>query len=189
VVGIPNAGVRRLDEYSPFPDERFGGGRADAYLRFVVHTVRPLVEESFRVTADRDLTGIAGSSMGGLVSLYALFRYPHVFGFCGAMSPSIGFARAAFLEYLNGRDHVASRTWLDVGTREGSPRVRDPLQLRIVETEYVKLVRRTHAMFVEKGWRDGEDVVLRVEVGGLHNEQAWARRFPEMMRFLLGTRR
>ena len=87
VVGIPNAGESRLAEYSPFADRRFGGGKADAYLRFVLGTVKPLVDRKFRTQRERESTGIAGSSMGGLLALYAFFEYGESFGRVGAVSP------------------------------------------------------------------------------------------------------
>lgn len=188
VVGIPNAGERRLDEYSPFRDDRFGGGAADAYLRFVVQTVKPLVDGEFRTAAEREATGTLGSSLGGLISLYAFFQYPGVFGLAGAMSPSVGFARAALLGYLGEKDWVPGRIYLDCGGREGAPRIRDPLSLRPESGGYVAAVRRAHEMLLEKGYRDGTDARLVVEPRGLHNEEAWARRLPDALRFLLGVK-
>ncbi len=185
VVGIPNAGERRIAEYSPFPDPRFGGGEADAYLRFVVGVVKPLVDAAFRTSLAREDTGVMGSSMGGLVSLHAFFRHPEVFGFAGAMSPSVGFGRGALFEYLREQRWRPGRIYLDCGTREGSPRGRDPLSLRPEESGYVTAVKRLHQRLAEMGWREGEDLRLVVEPGGLHDEQAWARRFPGAVRFWL----
>src|SRR5262245_44761431 len=88
VVGIQNMGARRIDEYSPFRDRRLRkGGRGDQYLSFVARTVKPLIDRDFRTLPERATTGILGSSMGGLISLYAFFACPEVFGFAGAMSP------------------------------------------------------------------------------------------------------
>src|SRR5207302_1308940 len=69
VVGIPNMGDARIAEYDPFM------GTGDRYLNFVTHTVKPIVDAQFPTLPDRRHTGIAGSSMGGLISLYAFFRY------------------------------------------------------------------------------------------------------------------
>ena len=70
-VGVHHSGRGRLAEYSPFPDPRHGGGDADAYLRFLVDTLKPRIDRLFNTRSDRDSTAILGSSMGGLVSLYA----------------------------------------------------------------------------------------------------------------------
>lgn len=186
VVGVPNVGQDRLKEYSPFPDARFGGGRASDYIGFVVETVKPLVDEAFRTTGDREATATIGSSMGGLISLYALFERPDVFGLAGAVSPSVGFARQAMIAYLEGAPFVGGRIYMDVGTREGAPRGRDPLELRGEPGAYVRLVRDVRDILVRKGYREGPDLRYVEEEGALHNEAAWAARLPSALRFLLG---
>ena len=93
VVGVPNRGAERLREYSPFPDARHGGGGGDAYLAFIERTLKPLVDRRVRTRPERQATGIFGSSMGGLISLYSFFRAPETFGFAGAM---VGGEQTAF---------------------------------------------------------------------------------------------
>jgi predicted alpha/beta superfamily hydrolase len=186
VVGVPNTGANRLEEYSPFHDARFGGGRAADYVNFIVETVRPLVDESFRTTGDREATATIGSSMGGLISLYAFFERPDVFGAVGAVSPSVGFARGALIPYLEQRRFVGGRIYLDVGTHEGRPRDRDPLELRRMPGQYVQMVRAARDLFVQKGYREGRDLMYVEEEGAVHNEAAWADRLPQLLRFLLG---
>src|SRR5207248_11162023 len=100
VVGIPHMGKRRPFEYSPFVDPVNGGGGGERYLAFVVETVKPLVDRAFRTLPDRGHTVIAGSSLGGLISLYALFRYPDCFGAAGVLSPALWFADGAVLRYI-----------------------------------------------------------------------------------------
>jgi predicted alpha/beta superfamily hydrolase len=184
IVGIPNAGPQRLAEYSPFQDPRFGGGRAAEYLAFVVDTVKPLVDETFRTTGEREQTATIGSSMGGLFSFYAFFERPDVFGLVGAVSPSVGFAGQALVGYLERAPFVGGRIYMDVGTHEGMPRDRDPLELRGEPGAYVRLVRRARELLALKGY--GERELLYVEdEGAIHNEAAWAARLPEALRFLL----
>lgn len=185
VVGVPNTGADRLHEYSPFHDERFGGGRAADYVRFVVETVRPLVDEAFRTTGDREGTATIGSSMGGLISLYAFFERPDVFGAVGAVSPSVGFARGALIPYLERAQFVGGRVYLDVGTLEGRPRDRDPLELRREPGAYVRMVREARDILVRKGYMEGRDLLYVEEEGAVHNEAAWAERLPRLLRFLL----
>src|SRR5438067_8253158 len=81
VVGIPNMGPQRCDEYSPFVDAKAGGGKGDAYIAFITDTLRPLINDDFRTLTERENTGIAGSSLGGLISLYGFFRARETFGF------------------------------------------------------------------------------------------------------------
>jgi predicted alpha/beta superfamily hydrolase len=94
LVGIPNMGIERLDEYSPFADPKEGGGAGDRYLDFVVETLKPAIDREFRTRPEPAHTGIVGSSMGGLISLYAFFREPSTFGSAGVLSPSLWFAGA-----------------------------------------------------------------------------------------------
>jgi predicted alpha/beta superfamily hydrolase len=171
VIGIPNAGTRRLAEYSPFDDPRSGPARAGAYLDFVVGTVKPLVDEAFRTTGERRQTATIGSSMGGLISLYAFFERPDVFGLCGAVSPSVGFAQRAPIDYLARAPFVDGRIYMDVGTHELGP--------------YVRLVRRAHDLLLAKGYRPGRDLLYSEDEGGTHDEAAWAKRLPAALRFLL----
>ena len=99
VVGIPNLGARRIEEYNPFPDPQHGG-QGQAYVAFIVETLKPLIDQQFRTLPDRLHTGIMGSSMGGLISLYAFFQHREVFGFAGVMSPSLWFAGRAIFDVL-----------------------------------------------------------------------------------------
>lgn len=186
VVGVPNTGADRLHEYSPFHDARFGGGGAADYVKFIVETVKPLVDSAFRTTGEREGTATIGSSMGGLISLYAFFERPDVFGAVGAVSPSVGFARGALIDYLERARFVGGRIYLDVGTHEGRPRSRDPLELRRRPAAYVRMVRDARDLLVRKGYREGPDLLYVEEVGAVHNEAAWAERLPQLLRFLLG---
>src|SRR5256886_4618891 len=102
VVGIPNMGDARIAEYDPFM------GTGDRYLDFVTHTVKPIVDAQFPTLPDRRHTGIAGSSMGGLISLYAFFRYSESFGFAAALSPSLWFADGALLDVVARAPRVRS---------------------------------------------------------------------------------
>jgi len=169
VVGIPNAGAQRLAEYSPFDDARFGPGRATDYLGFVVDTVKPLIDEEFRTTGQREATATIGSSMGGLISLYAFFERPDVFGLVGAVSPSLGYAAQAPLDYLARAAFVPGRIYMDAGTREG----------------LVRFARLGYERLVAKGYAPDRDILYHEDEGGVHNEAAWAARLPAALRFLL----
>lgn len=171
VVAIPNAGDARLDEYSPFVDTR-GGGKGDLYLDFVVDTLKPIIDDDFRTLPQRDFTGIAGSSMGGLISLYAFFRRPEVFGFVGAMSPALWFGERAIFDFIEKAPYVHGRVYVDAGTREGGVVRVDVARLR-------DLLRR-------KGYRRGRDLLHVMERGAGHDERAWRGRLRRAFQFLLG---
>jgi isoamylase len=174
VVGIPNTGRNRAAEYSPFRDERVGGGRGDDYLSFLIDTLKPRIDGEFRTRRERAATGIMGSSMGGLISLYALLRRPETFGFAGVMSPSLWFGRGAMFAIASETVRWDGRLYLDTGTLEGRGHVR---QVR----EMVRLLRR-RAVHPRRQIRYVE------ERGAHHNEAAWARRFEPAVRWLLPKR-
>lgn len=174
VVGIPNMGEKRLDEYSPWPDERHdAGGDGDAYLNFIVHTLKPVVDRDFRTLPGRESTGIAGSSMGGLISLYGFFRHTETFGFAGVMSPALWFGGGKIFDYVQAAPHVPGKVYLDVGTQEGPEALAD--------------VRRLRRILGEKGYARGRSLLYVVEMGGAHDERAWARRLRKELHFLLGV--
>jgi len=186
VVGVPNAGSDRLDEYSPYRDPRSGGGKGDAYLRFLFDTVRPLVEDSFRTTRERAGRAILGSSMGGLISLYAFFAYPEHFGLVGALSPSLWFARGRVMNTVRRCPPILGKIYLDVGTAEGARTLNDMPWIRTLLARSTTMDGELYALLVQKGYRPRREVMYLLEEGASHNEAAWARRLPEALRFLLG---
>jgi predicted alpha/beta superfamily hydrolase len=188
VVGIPNMGLRRIDEYSPFRDRRLRkGGRGDWYVAFMADTVKPLIDGEFRTLTEPEHTGVAGSSMGGLISLYAFFRRPDVFGLAGAMSPSLWFAQEAIFPYVEHAPFHPGRVYLDIGTHEGiDPRaIQRPAHKYL--NRYVTSARRMRDMLVARGYAPGVGLRYDEEEEAGHNETAWARRTPEALRWLLAA--
>jgi len=170
VVGIPNMGDARIAEYNPF------GAAGDRYLDFLTRTVKPIVDAQFPTLPDRGHTGIAGSSMGGLISLYAFFRYSESFGFAAALSPSLWFADGALLDLVARAPRVpgggrGGRLYLDVGMREGQ--------------QTVALARRLRDLLLARGYEAGRDFRWVEDKDGVHHESAWGRRFREALPFLL----
>ncbi len=173
-VGIANAGHRRLYEYSPFPHPQWGGGGGDRYLRFVIETLKPMIDRDFRTLPDRAGTSIAGSSMGGLISLYGLYRYPDIFGAAGALSPSVWFGRKAIFDFLaSAPNRLAPRLYLDIGLDEPAAAVADVRQLR--------------DQLVATGMVPGVDLDYVEDEGGVHNEETWGRRVTRALPFVVGT--
>ena len=184
VVGIHNAVEARLREYSPFPDRQLGGGDGDAYLAFLVDTLKPRIDRNFRTDSRHDATVVFGSSMGGLISLYGYFQYPSVFGRAGVMSPSIWFGQGRILEYIADMKSPRGRLYLDVGTLEGVSTLGDARRLgRLLVRK--GFVRRRSAGRV--GPRGEEKPALRYveDAGGRHNERDWAARLEAALEFLL----
>lgn len=171
VVAIPNMGEERLDEYSPFVDPKLGGGKGDAYLDFIAETIKPLIDRDFRTLADREHTCIAGSSMGGLISLYAFFRRPDIFGVAGVLSPALWFAGRAIFEFVERAPYSEGKIYLDIGTREGERTLAD--------------VRRMRDLLMAKGYRLRKQLFYVEESGAGHEEGAWRRRIRFAVPFFL----
>ena len=171
VVGIPNMGTDRIAEYSPFVDANVGGGGGDRYLDWIIGTVKPLVDGAFRTRPDRAHTGMVGSSMGGLITLYAYLRDPSIFGFVGVLSPSLWFAGRGIFSTLQSSVHVPGRIYLDIGRREGTVGLED--------------ARRMRDALVAKGYALGSELRWVEDPKGRHNEVDWGRRFGEALPFLL----
>ena len=93
IVGIENGGEKRIDELTPFKNEKYGGGKAEAYLDFIVSTLKPKIDATYRTKTNAHNTCIMGSSLGGLVSFYAALKYPAIFGKVACFSPSFWFTR------------------------------------------------------------------------------------------------
>jgi predicted alpha/beta superfamily hydrolase len=173
VVGIYNTGERRLAEYTHEYNWQMGGGQADAYGKLVTRELMPWIASQYRVRQHRENTGLGGSSLGGLVSLYLGLRYPTVFGKLAVMSPSVWWNHKSILGYLN--EHAPQmwerpKMWLDVGDREGQKAVRDAEHL----------ARRLKA----NGWKPGESLHFEKVEGGTHDEASWAGRVRAMLKFL-----
>jgi predicted alpha/beta superfamily hydrolase len=174
VVGVPNMGAARLDEYGPFYEPALGGGGvADLYTDFLVDTLKPQIDDEFRTLPEPEQTGIAGSSMGGLASLYAFFREPHAFGFAAALSPALWFGQREIFSFVEEAARPPGRIYLDIGTREGGHSLPD--------------ARRMRDLLVAKGFRDGDSLRYVEEEGARHAEAAWKRRFKKAIPFLLSA--
>jgi predicted alpha/beta superfamily hydrolase len=176
IVGIYNAGDRRIAEYTHEHSWQMGGGEADAYGSLITRELMPWIADRYRVRDDRESIGMGGSSLGGLVTLYLGLRHPQIFGKLALLSPSVWWNHKSILGYLN--EHAPQvwerpRIWLDVGDREGQRTLRD------VE----HLARRLKA----NGWLPGETMHFEKVHGGTHDEASWAVRVRPMLRFLFSA--
>jgi predicted alpha/beta superfamily hydrolase len=173
IVGIYNTGDRRIAEYTHERDWQMGGGEADSYGALLTRELMPWIAEHYRVKPGRDYTGLGGSSLGGLVSLYLGLRYPEKFGRLAVLSPSIWWNHKSILGIVNETApflHHRPRIWLDVGDHEGKMTLRD--------TEL--LSRRLKA----NGWVEDETLHFEKVRGGTHDEASWATRVGPLLRFL-----
>ena len=173
IVGIYNTGDRRLAEYTHERDWQRGGGEAAKYGMLLTEELMPWIASRYRVRTDRHSTGLGGSSLGGLVTLYLGLRHARSFGKLAIMSPSVWWNHKSILGYLNEQAPQVwerPRLWLDVGDHEGKRTLQDTEQLE----------RRLKA----NGWVAGENLHFERFPGGTHDEASWAQRVRPMLRFL-----
>ncbi|HET9502689.1 MAG TPA: alpha/beta hydrolase-fold protein [Hymenobacter sp.] len=162
VVAIDNGGERRLDEYSPWKNERLKkGGEGQQYVEFLVETLKPYIDQHYRTRPDAAHTAIMGSSMGGLISFYAGMKYPQVFGRVGVFSPAFWFAKDAVLRQVRQQRAVpvASKFYFLAGPAEGPTmvpnmaEVRDALLKRGVPASHVSFKTPADGQHAEWFWR------------------------------------
>jgi predicted alpha/beta superfamily hydrolase len=178
IVGIYNAGKQRLREYTPTRMPRLGGGSATRYAKFLTQELQPFMQQNYRILGGVENTGMGGSSLGGLVSLFVGLRMPEVFGRIAALSPSVWWNQRVILRFADAAPvHPRPRIWLDIGTREGSRTIDD--------------VERFRDVLLHKGWQWQQDLHYERVNGGEHNEAAWAQRVGPFLQFLfpVGTSR
>jgi len=170
IVGIYNIGKSRIHEYTPTKAPRLGGGRADRYAKFLTQEVMPFIHREYRVVADARVTGIGGSSLGGLLSLYLGLMHPRVFGRIAALSPSVWWNQRV-LHRMTAAANIEPRPriWLDIGTQEARASFRRSSNIATSSAERLQL---------------GKDLSYQRVEGAEHNEAAWARRVGPFLRFL-----
>lgn len=175
IVGIYNAGECRIDEYTPVRAVRGQakgrGGKADQYGRMIIEELKPFIDKEYLTRPEREFTGIGGSSLGGLVSLYLGFKRPDVFSRIAALSPSAWWASNQIIrEAAKLPERLPLRIWLDIGKSEG----------RTIKHQ----VRALKEVLLAQGWREGADFAYLEVPRARHEESAWAARFDNVLRFL-----
>ncbi|HWI63180.1 MAG TPA: alpha/beta hydrolase-fold protein [Symbiobacteriaceae bacterium] len=185
IVGIPNMGKDRANEYLPYYDRRVkSGGCADRYIAFLTETVKPLIDAEFRTLPDRAHTGLLGSSFGGYISLWALLKRPEVFGFAGIFSPAFWPAKNAIFADVEPAAMTPARIYMDIGTGEAAGNWIDRVLLGWPSRQVTNTARRMEQILRAKG----HELRYVEDQGARHNEAAWARRLPAALRFLLTDR-
>lgn len=184
IVGMYN-NANRMTEYTPRPDDKLGsdGKRGDDYARFVVQEVKPFIDRTYRTDPAREKTGIAGSSLGGLISLYMAREHADTFGLCGGVSPSLQWGGGQLLKKWQAGDTdwmLSTRFWIDMGTAEGRPAPGGSVPSSVLNT------RAMADLFAGAGLKRGEGYEYLEVPAGQHNEAAWARRIDSILLFLYG---
>jgi predicted alpha/beta superfamily hydrolase len=189
IVGINNRSEERYIEYSPYPLPEIGAqGQGDLYISFLTDTLMPIINQQFRTLTTPEHTGIAGSSMGGLISLYGFLTRPQVFGLCGCFSPAYWIGEQKIFAEIEQIHTPHGKVYLDVGGREGEvlENPRFGLTLKNPDEAYRTNVAQMASLLSAKGYQMGHSLLYIEDKYARHNEIAWASRFLPAMQFLLG---
>ena len=171
VVGIDNGQEKRMSEYNPWEFQNFGKGRGDDYVDFLAKTLKPFIDKTYRTKSSKKNTSVAGSSMGGLISLYAVLKYPNIYGSAGIFSPAFWTASGIDSAVINRAGKVRSKLFFYAGGKEGDSMIPDMLR---IEKEIKKLSK--------------SPIKEVIDPEGKHNEAAWRKYFPVFYEWVVGSR-
>lgn len=170
VVGIDNSN-ERMQEYNPYPQNDSVKKEGKAYVKSLVENLKPFVDEHYRTLKDRKNTSIAGSSMGGIISMWAVMQYPQIFGSAGIFSPSFWIAPPFKNEVLAMMKNYNGKLFFYAGGSESKTMVND-MDTIIYAINTVSNVT----------------IKRKVSPNGQHNETAWQKAFPEFIEMLIGEK-
>ncbi|QOW11964.1 alpha/beta hydrolase [Kaistella flava (ex Peng et al. 2021)] len=164
VVGIENGGAERLNEYSPWKNEKYGGGKGDAYTEFLAKTLKSYIDKNYRTLPQAKNTALIGSSMGGLISFYAGLKYPEKFGKLGVFSPSFwyDFKDLNLFVSENSKNLTPTKFYFLSGTKESENMVSD--------------IQKIIPILIKKGVPES-NIKTKFDEDGTHSESYWSREF------------
>jgi alpha-glucosidase len=176
IIGIENGGESRLSEYTPWANEKYGGGDGAKYLEFLVHTLKPYIDAHYRTKSDAAHTAMLGSSLGGLFTYYAAMKYPDVFSKAGVLSPSFWYSKETLkMPIPNKKARKKMKFYfLCAEDEEGDG----------AETNYVVTDMEEIYNFLQKNGFAKKSLSYRVVPNGAHSEWFWAKEFPKAYRWL-----
>jgi len=176
IVGIFNT-EDRDKEYAPWVDPNYGGGLGVQYMNFIIKTLKPFVDNTYRTL--QDCSGIAGSSLGGLISLYGFAKFPEVFSFAGILSPALFWTDHKIFELIQSANFTNDhKLWLHIGTCEEH----EIEGYENLDNECQTLLD----LLQSKGFKPEINYRFDRFEGGHHSEADWGNRVKVMMQFLLG---
>jgi predicted alpha/beta superfamily hydrolase len=165
---LPN----RLKEYSPW-----AGGRAVLAAEFLVNHLKPYIDKNYRTRPEAPWTGVMGSSLGGLFSLFLGKKYPEIFGRIGGMSPALMWGSDRMFQYWDSHTHHWSKIHLHVGSKE-------QYSFYGVWLDYVPITQDFYHHLKSLGYA-AHELSFVLSEGDVHHETAWQKQLPDIMRWLL----
>ena len=171
IVAIDHGGADRIKEFTPYEGTKFGSVEGKIYAKWMVETLKPHIDSHYRTLSDAAHTGIGGSSMGGLISIYATLMYPDVFSKMMIFSPSLWVTSKVFFDAIHFTHPKSTRVYLYAGGREGG--------------NMIPNVQRFKAALEKRGFNDSPvEFNLVIDPKGEHNEDRWGKEFPKALEWL-----
>jgi predicted alpha/beta superfamily hydrolase len=172
IIAVDHGDVDRIHEFLPPVNNRtLGRSEGRQYVRFMAKTLKPFIDKQFRTLPDRLHTGMGGSSMGGLITIYAGLMFPEVFGSLMIFSPSLWALRSAQFDTIKFFQPNPTKIYAYGGGKEGSGMI--PNMRRFIKS-------------IENQGFDHSKVLFKmvVDPNGMHNERKWGEEFPKAVEWL-----
>jgi len=171
VVAIEHGEEDRFNEYSPYTVEKKGKGLGMKYANFIVRKLKPFIDANYRTKTERKFTGIGGSSMGGLISIYAGLMYPEAIGRLMVLSPALWVSPKIYFDAIEFFNPMDTKIYLYGGGKESAAMIPN-----------VKKMKET---IESQGW-DAEKIQIKLSTDpkGEHNEKRWGQEFPKAIEWL-----
>jgi predicted alpha/beta superfamily hydrolase len=167
VVGIDHGGSKRLQEYNPYNFEKTGTGEGKLYAQFLVKTLKPYIDRRYRTLSNKANTFIAGSSMGGLISLYTVLKYPNIFSGAGIFSPAFWTAPGLAADIKKMGRRLRTKLYFYAGDKESTGMVPD----------MITIYNQVHQVAPSP-------LLMQIRAGGEHQERWWQREFAGFWRWM-----
>lgn len=168
IIGIDNGSEKRMNEYNPYDEPKFGKGEGDEYVDFLVQTLKPFIDKKYRTLNNAANTVVAGSSMGGLISLYAILKYPNIFGGAGVFSPALWTAPQLSDDVKKFAPHAKGKIYFYAGGAESETMVSDMMHVSELLHKNAKVKMK-----------------INIKADGKHNEANWHKQFPDFYKWMI----
>ena len=171
VVAIDHGDEDRLHEFAPYTHPKFGKGAGKKYANFIVRTLKPYIDKNYRTRTERQFTGIGGSSMGGLISIYAGLMYPETLGRLMIFSPSLWVSDKIYFDSIEFFNPLETKIYVYAGGKEGR--------------YMIPSVERLKEAIERQGWNNERlQFKLSLDPAGEHTEMRWGKEFPKAVEWL-----
>lgn len=171
IVAIDHGGEDRILEFSPYDNPRLGKGRGLNFLRFITDTLKPHVDKQYRTKSDRLNTGMGGSSVGGLLTIYAALMFPNIFGRLMIFSPSLWISQRIYFDAIHFFEPFETRIYIYAGGEEGANMI--PNVNKLQETLHNQGFGYSRVK-----------IKTSIDPNGKHNEERWSKEFPVALKWL-----